>query len=186
MLFCLHVEFVFMLMSFNWLTDDLLKDNPPSKFGWSIFCRSNLFVLWKVRKPEKPGNSSSMRRQKSPLFPKLQIFKQNSVKPSRTSTEKFCWKRLSKICVKFCFFLPKKTWFQTKNFYLCMTNTLRRTQNLNLWFQLENTRFEVRDRSSRTSWHAQWLSFCKNTSGWRPWYQERLVLKFPSDCDSVI
>ena len=103
----------------------------------------------------------------------IQIFKQNSVKPSRTSTEKFCWKRLSKICVRFCFFLPKKTWFQTKNFYLCMTNTLRRTQNLNLWFQPENTRFEVRDRSSRTSWHAQWLSFCKNTSGWRPWYQER-------------
>ena len=32
------------------------------------FCSSNLFVLWKVRKPEKPGNSSSMRRQKSPLF----------------------------------------------------------------------------------------------------------------------
>ena len=27
-------------------------------------------------------------------------------------------------------------------------------------------------------WHAQWLSCCKNTSGWRPWYQERLVLKF--------
>ena len=33
MLFCLHVEFVFMLMSFNRLTDDLLKDNPPSKLG---------------------------------------------------------------------------------------------------------------------------------------------------------
>ena len=27
----------------------------------------------------------------------------------------------------------------------------RRTQNLNLWFQPENSRFEVRDRSSRTS-----------------------------------
>ena len=53
------------------------------------------------------------------------------------------------------------------------------TQNLNFWFQPENSRFEVRDRSSRTSWHAQWLSCCKNTSGWRPWYQERLVLKFP-------
>ena len=33
MLFGLRVEFVFMLMSFNRLTDDLLKDNPPSKFG---------------------------------------------------------------------------------------------------------------------------------------------------------
>ena len=63
-----------------------------------------------------------------------------------------------------------------KNFYFCMTNTLRRTQNLNLWFQPENSRFEVRDRSSRTSWHAQWLSCCKNTSGWHRWYQERLVL----------
>ena len=38
-------------------------------------------------------------------------------------------------------------------------------------FQAENSRFEVRDRSS-------WLSCCKNTSGWCPWYQERLVLKF--------
>ena len=74
-----------------------------------------------------------------------------------------------------------ETWFQTKNFYFCMTNTLRRTQNLNLWFQPENSRFKVRDRSSRTSWHAQWLSCCKNTSGWRPWYQERLVLKFPNN-----
>ena len=45
-------------------------------------------------------------------------------------------------------------------------NTLRITQNLNLWFQPENSRFEVRDHSSRTSWHAQWLSCCKNTSGW--------------------
>ena len=25
------------------------------------------------------------------------------------------------------------------------------------------------------------LTCCKNTSGWRPRYQERLVLKFPSD-----
>ena len=33
MLFCLQVEFVFMLMSFTWLTDDLLKGNPPSKFS---------------------------------------------------------------------------------------------------------------------------------------------------------
>ena len=47
-------------------------------------------------------------------------------------------------------------------------------------FQPENSRFEVRDRNSSTSWHAQWLSCCKNASGWRPWYQERLVLKFPS------
>ena len=49
---------------------------------------------------------------------------------------------------------------------------------LNLWFQPQNSRFEVRDRNSRTPWHAQWLSCCKNTSGWRPWYQERLVFKF--------
>ena len=97
----------------------------------------------------------------------------------------FSWKCLSRICVKFCFFLTKKTWFQRKKLYFCMTNTLRRTQNLNLWFQPENSRFEVRDRSSRTSWHAQWLSCCKNTSGWRPWYQERLVLKFPIISDKT-
>ena len=51
---------------------------------------------------------------------------------------------------------------------------------LNLWFQPENSRFEVRDCSPRRCWHAQWLPCCKNTSGWRPWYQERLVLKFPN------
>ena len=78
------------------------------------------------------------------------------------------------------FFFTKKTSFQTKNFFFCMTNTLRRTQNLNLWFQPENSRFEVRDCNSRTSCHAQWLSCCKNTAGWRPWYRERLALKFPS------
>ena len=71
MLLCLHVEFVFMLMPFTWLTDDLLKDNPTSKLRLSIsaaqiclFCEK----YEKVRKPENPGNSSSMRRQKSPLF----------------------------------------------------------------------------------------------------------------------
>ena len=112
----------------------------------------------------------------------MQIIKQNNVKTSRTPTEYFSWKCLSKFCVEFCFFVTKKTWFQMKNFYFCITNTLRKTQNLNLWFQPENSRFEVRDRSSRTSWHAQWLSCCNNTSGWRPWYQERLVLKFPSHC----
>ena len=46
--------------------------------------------------------------------------------------------------------------------------TLRRTQNLNLWFQPENLRFEVCDCNSRTSWHAQWLSCSKNISDWRP------------------
>ena len=73
----------------------------------------------------------------------MQIIKQNDLKPSRTPTEQFSWKCLSKTCVKFRFFLTKKTWFQTKNFYFCMTNTLRRTQNLNLWFQPENSRFEA-------------------------------------------
>ena len=79
----------------------------------------------------------------------------------------------------FVSFLRKKKKFRTKNFNFCMTNTLRRTQNLNLWFQPEKTRFEVCGRNLRTSWQAQWLSCCKNTSGWRPWYQERLLLKFP-------
>ena len=86
---------------------------------------------------------------------------------------------LSNICVKFCFFLTKKTWFRTKDFFFWMTNTLRRTQNLNFWFQPENSRFEVCGHNSRTSWQARCLSCCKNTSGWRPWYQEHLVLKFP-------
>ena len=35
------------------------------------------------------------------------------------------------------------------------------------------------DCSPRTSWHARWLSCCKNTCGWRARYQERLVLKIP-------
>ena len=49
-----------------------------------------------------------------------------------------------------------------------------------IWFPPENSHFEVCDCSHRTSWHAQWLSCRKNTSGWHPWYQEQLVLKFPS------
>ena len=59
-----------------------------------------------------------------------------------------------------------------------MTNTLRKTQNLNLWFQPEISRFEVRDGSHCACQDILELSCCKNTSGWRPWYQERLVLKF--------
>ena len=64
MLFCIHVEFVFMLVSFTWLTDDLLKDNPPSKFGWSI---SVAQICLFCEKDEKPRNLG-MRRQKSPLL----------------------------------------------------------------------------------------------------------------------
>ena len=88
-----------------------------------------------------------------------------NVKLSRTPTKKKCLSKIN-FAWKFCFFLMKKTWFQTKNFYFCMTNTPRRTQNMNLWFQPENSHFEVCDHDSRTSWHAQWLSCCKNTSGW--------------------
>ena len=51
MIFCLHVEFFFMLMSFTWLTDDLLKDNPPSKFGWSIFPAQICVFCGKYEKP---------------------------------------------------------------------------------------------------------------------------------------
>ena len=40
---------------------------------------------------------------------------------------------------------------------------LRRAQNLNLWFQPENSHFEVHDRTSRTSWHEQCLSCCSST-----------------------
>ena len=46
-------------------------------------------------------------------------------------------------------------------------------------FNLRTRVFEVHDPSSRTSFHVQWPSCCKNTSGWRPWCQERLVVKFP-------
>ena len=49
------------------------------------------------------------------------------------------------------------------------TRFTRQTQIMNLWFQPENSRFEVRDCSPKTSWHGQWPSCCKNTSGWRPW-----------------
>ena len=55
MLFCLHVEFVFMLMSFNWLTDDLLKDNLPSKFGWSIFAAQTCLFCEKYENPRNLG-----------------------------------------------------------------------------------------------------------------------------------
>ena len=85
-----------------------------------------------------------------------------------------------RFALSFVSFLRRKHYFRRNVFYYYMTNTLRRTQNFNPWFQPENSRIEVRDHSSRTSWHAQWLSCCKNTSGWRPWYQERLVLKFPN------
>ena len=85
-----------------------------------------------------------------------------------------------RFALSFVSFLRRKHNFRPNVFYYYMTNTLQRTQNFNLWFQPENSRFEVRDHSSRTSWHAQWLSCCKNTSGWRPWYQESLVLKFPN------
>ena len=55
MIFCLHVEFVFMLMSFTWLTDDLLKDKPPSKFGWSIFAAQICLFCGKYEKPKNLG-----------------------------------------------------------------------------------------------------------------------------------
>ena len=35
-----------------------------------------------------------------------------------------------RFALSFFFFVRTKTWFQTKNFYFCITNTLRRTQNL--------------------------------------------------------
>ena len=48
-----------------------------------------------------------------------------------------------------------------KNVYFSITNTLRRTQNLNL---LTCAVAVMR----------------QNTSGWRPWYQERQVFNFPN------
>ena len=94
----------------------------------------------------------------------MQIIEQTNVKPSRTPQrrthnsfenvfQRFGWSFVS--------FLPRK-------------HDLRRRISTFIWRILfekpENPRFEVRDRNSRTSWHAQWLSCCKNASGWRRWY----------------
>ena len=84
--------------------------------------------------------------------------------------QRFVWSFVS--------FLRRKHDFRRRISTFVWLILLRRTQNLNLWFQPENSRFEVRDRKSRTFWHAQRLSCCENTCGWRPWYQERQVLKF--------
>ena len=58
MLLCLHVEFVFMLMSFTWLSDDLLKDNPPSKLRLSI---SAAQICLFCEKYENPRNLEIVR-----------------------------------------------------------------------------------------------------------------------------
>ena len=55
MLLCLHVEFVFMLMSFTWLTDDLLKDNPPSKLRLSISAAQICLFCEKYENPRTLG-----------------------------------------------------------------------------------------------------------------------------------
>ena len=55
MIFCLHVEFVFMLMSFTWLTDDLLKDNPPSKLRLSISAAQICLFCEKYENPRTLG-----------------------------------------------------------------------------------------------------------------------------------
>ena len=44
-----------MLMSFNWLTDDLLKDNPPSKFGLSISAAQICLFYDKYENPRNLG-----------------------------------------------------------------------------------------------------------------------------------
>ena len=58
MLLCLHVEFVFMLMPFTWLTDDLLRDNPPSKLRLSI---STAQICLFCEKYENPRNLGIVR-----------------------------------------------------------------------------------------------------------------------------
>ena len=55
MLLCLHVEFVFMLMPFTWLTDDLLKDNPPSKLRLSISAAQICLFCEKYENPRNLG-----------------------------------------------------------------------------------------------------------------------------------
>ena len=75
------------------------------------------------------------------LRAKMQIIEQTNVKPSRKLTEQFIWNYLSKVCVKFCFFLAKKTWFQTKNLYLCMTNII--FEEPRIWTSGFNLRIRV-------------------------------------------
>ena len=55
MLLCLHVEFFFMLMPFTWLTDDLLKDNPPSKLRLSISAAQICLFCEKYENPRNLG-----------------------------------------------------------------------------------------------------------------------------------
>ena len=68
MLVCHHLEFLVMLTSFTWLTDDLLKDDPPSKFGLSISAAHN-YVFCEKYESAKRWNFSRVRRQKSLVWP---------------------------------------------------------------------------------------------------------------------
>ena len=78
MLLCLHVEFVFMLMPFTWLTDDLLKDNPPSKLRLSI---SAAQICLFCEKYENPRNLGMVRAcaDKSLLYCRIH---ESNIKPS--------------------------------------------------------------------------------------------------------
>ena len=55
MFLCLHVEFVFMIMPFTWLTDDLLKDNPTSKLRLSISAAQICLFCEKYENPRTLG-----------------------------------------------------------------------------------------------------------------------------------
>ena len=160
-----------------------LKVRSWSGVGVVSDCRElkHQTFLFHVRQgwPRRTGSGTRFTRQ-------MQIMKQTNVKPSPTQTEYFSWKCLSKILPRFWRSNLTKERTRIGNCYIgyqiLTILTVFILTFLNLWFQPENSRFEIRDCSPRTSWHAQWLSCCKNTSGWRPWYQERLVFKFATIC----
>ena len=122
--------------------------------------------------PRRTGSGTLFTRQ-------MQIIKQSNVKPSLTPRQNYSFENVfQRFAWSFVSFLRRKhdfrRWISTFVWRILFEEPRIWTSGLN---QPENSRFEDRYRNSRTSWHAQWLSCCKNTSGWRPWYQERLVLK---------
>ena len=80
--------------------------------SWSF--GSNYYKLWILF---VAGSGTRFTRQ-------MQIIKETNV--TITNADRITHLKMSfkDLRLFFCFFLTKKTWFQTKNFYFCMTNTL--------------------------------------------------------------
>ena len=100
------------------------------------------------------------------------------------------WKCLSKICVKFCFFVLLRRKHDLR--WRISTFVLGEGgggiwrmlfEEPRIWtsgFNLRTLVLKSMTTLSRTSWHAQWLSCCKNISGWRPWYRVLKLLSITS------